>query len=568
MKLKQHKLLLLLLIIVLTFPLFASNPVSVPVSDPVYYYLERMETLGIVTNLLDGIRPFSRGRVAELLVAINDHRSELTHIDRRRLDDYLLDYRYEISRSQKYVRIHEEETWYTPFRSWTGFKKDFACFFMQNHPEEQNYVFIWESGGNNFYFNYGQDFTYEERSDSVHRSANWSTYRFRGLLGENFGYQAHVELHGLRGDQEYVLQHPVLKGSWSAKYEDDEPRFSDRSGGELIYRTEYVDFSFAQQEIEWGHGESGRLIFSTNPEQYPYISIAVQWGWGKFIALHGKLLSFPSDTVYNDYPKYPDKWVAAHRFEFSPWDWITVGLNENFIYGERYADWAYLIPFNLYRAVEQKLRDRDNKTISVDTELLPLNGFKIYGTIFLDEFDASQLFTDWYGNKHAYMAGLYLVDPAGLTNLSLRAEYTAIMPWVYTHKYPINRYTSDYRSLGHWAGPNSEVIYLHLRKDWHQRLSSGFKFRQSKHGANYPNENIGGDILLGHNDLLGNQAEPKTTSTFLEGILTTEKIFQFYVNYEVFNGLFLMGKYNWINTDTEGDMKKLNEFFVGFRLRY
>jgi hypothetical protein len=546
---------------------FASNPATVSINDPIYDYLERMEALGFITDLKDGIRPYSRAKIADILVILAEVRRELTHIDRRRLDDYLLDYRYEIDSENRYREMEGGRTWYTALSSWKNIKKDFVRFFLQNHPEEKNYVYMWESGENNFYFNYEQVFTYEERSDDVYRSGSWDYYHLRGLLGGNFSYRADVSLQAYRGDDDYAKEHPNLKDSWSQN-PDGGPRYADRSGGELAYHTKYIDFSFAQQEISWGVGESGNLALSNNPEQYPYINLTVEWSWGKFITLHGKLQSFPADTLEDDYKVYPDKWVAAHRFEFSPWNWATFGVNEIFIYGYRYADWAYLFPLNFYRATQQSLRDRDNATISLDAEFLPFNGNKVYGAIFIDEFKSSKIGTDWFGNKFGIMAGLYQADPFGIPNMELRLEYSALRPFAYSHRYEINRYTSDYRSLGHWAGPNSEIYYAHLRKDWHQRLITGFKFRQLRHGANYPNENIGGDILIGHPVLLGTQAEPLENIKFLEGILTKEQIYNFYAQYEIFNDFYLSAKYNHIKLDTEGEKEELDEWFFGFRFNY
>ncbi len=567
---KSNKIKIIIVLLLFTASIItASTPVSVPVTDPVYGFLERMETLGYVHDLLDGVRPFSRKRVAAFLLDIKKHRAELTHIDRRRLDDYLLDYRYEIDPEKKYGQISEEQTTlYSPLAGWKRFTRDFRRFFQQNHPEEQNYVFLWEDGGNTFYFNFDMNLTYESRSDNLQRTGSWQDFLFRGQVSPRFGYQLNVSLQAVRGNDAYTLEHPILKGTWSQRPDKSGPRYADRTGGELVYHTKYIDLTFAQQEIQWGMGESGRLILSRNPEQYPYIGVTADWGWGKFIAIQGKLLSFPQDTLSDGTEIYPDKWLAAHRLEISPWNWLTLGLNENFIYGQRYMDWAYLFPLNFYRSVEHKLRDRDNATISIDLELLPYQGAKVYGTVFLDEFKASKLGTNWYGNKHAFSAGFYQVDPFGIPNFSLRLEYTAIMPWVYTHKFNINRYTSDYRSLGHWAGPNSEIWYLHIRQDLHQRFYLGLKLRQWKHGANYPNENIGGDILLGHGVLLGDQTEPRETSTFLEGILTTQRKVQFYAVYEVFNGLFLRAHYNIYHTNTEGEINNFNELFLGLKFRY
>ncbi len=546
----------------------AENPVSVPLHDPVYSFLERMETLGYAHNVFNGIKPFSRSQVADYLKQIAEHRSELTSIDRRRLDDFLLDYRWEINPKRRNALLPKDKNWYSILASWQNFKKDFKRFFKQRYPEEQNHVFLWETDSSNFYFDYEQGADYEKRSDDIYRSASWQQYRFRGVLNRNFGFHFEVSLEGFRGNNEtYIQQHPRLKGSWS-ETSDYKVHYSDRTVGELAFHSRYFDLHFAQQPVSWGYGESGKLILSDNSEPYPYLSISKNWKWFKFIAMHGKLQSFPQDTLKDGYIYYPDKWLAAHRLELTVGHKLTLGFNECFIYGERYADWAYLLPFNFYRAVQHKLRDRDNATISIDAEWLVRPGLKTYGTLFLDEFRRKKIGTNWYGNKQAFSAGIWWVDPFKIPNFSLRFEYTAIMPWVYTHKYRINSYTSDYRSIGHWAGPNSEVYFFHLRKDWHARLETGFKFRQWKHGANYPNENIGGDILLGHGTLLGTQQKPRETRKFLEGILSTQRLFQLYANYEIFNGFYLKGAVTFDRLKVENTENSYREYFVGAVLKY
>jgi hypothetical protein len=112
------------------------------------------------------------------------------------------------------------------------------------------------------------------------------------------------------------------------------------------------------------------------------------------------------------------------------------------------------------------------------------------------------------------------------------------------------------------------VIYADLVKEWSRRLITGISFQQYKHGANYENLNIGGDILLGHNDLLGNQTEPVEESAFLDGILTTRKSYDFYARYEVFNGLFIEGRYRLTTEKCEDRETDQSEMHFGFRFRY
>jgi hypothetical protein len=548
----------------------AQNPVSVSIHDPVYPFLERMEMLGYISNYLDGVKPITRSEIADFLWIVSLKRHQLTAIDRRRLDDLLLDYRWELQPEKRYREMPEDQQWRSILAGWDNFKHDFIRFLRQEHPEEENHVLIWETGKDNFYFDYDEAIDYETRSDDVSRSANWSTYHLRGVINRTFAWKTDVTMISLRGNEAYMLHHPILKGSWSQK-SDDPQRYADRSGGELALHSDYIDIHFAQQETEWGYGESGKLILSNNVEQYPYLSLGKNWGWAKFTAMHGKLQSFQVETLSDDSlvgKYYPDKWLAAHRLELCLWQRLTLGFNENFIYGNRYADWAYLMPFNFYRATQHKLRDRDNATISIDMEWLAWRGVKLYGTIFLDEFRRQKLGTNWYGNKQAYNLGLFTIDPFGLDNTALRFEYTAVMPWVYTHDFLINAYASDTQPLGHWLGPNSEVFYTNISKDWHQRFTTGLRLRQYKHGDNYTNENIGGNVFEGHRNLLGTQTLARQTRKFLEGILTKEQRFELYARYEIFNDFLINGEFRRISITKEKHTDYLSEMYFSVILKY
>lgn len=546
--------------------LMAGNPVSVPINDPVYRFLDRMETLGILDNLRDGIRPLDREKISQLLVEVDSNRTRLTSIDQRRLDNYLLDFRFDINWRNRYAGAKENRNWYTPFASWKQISTDFMRLFKQNQPEEDNHLYLWEDSTKSFYFDLALAYSYDQRSDEVWRSNQSETYKFRGSFNENLGYLLQVSFYRIKGDDGYRDQDPVLKNSW--KNEREDVIYFDLAGGDLALRTEYIDFHFAYQPVTWGPGEAGQLILSDNPAQYPYFSLAHHWSWGSFTYMHGKLLALANGDSIDSQPVYPDKWIVSNRFEFSPIKSMSVGLTGMILYGNRYLEWAYLLPFIYLRAVEHNLRDRDNALLAIDLETRLWPGVKVYGTLLLDELRSDKLFTDWYGNKHGFQLGTHITDPFGLANLALRVEYAALMPWVYTHKYNVNRYINDGLSLGHWAGPNSEILYAHIEQDLHQRLIVGLRYQQWKHGDNYPNENIGGDILLGHNVLLGDQTESRTTREFLEGILTTSRFYEFYTQYEVLNDFFLNLSVRKIDIQNPESSQNLTEMHLGFKLEY
>ncbi len=530
------------MLIILPFMLTASNPASAPLHHPVYAFLERMEALGITGTLLDGAQPYSRSRIARLLQQVDKQRQALTPIDRRRLDDFMLDFRYEINPETAYALTPPDRNWYSTLASWANFKKDFRRALARKYPEEENHLFLWESGDSSFYVDYRQYVSYDSRSDGVQRNANAQTYLFRGTIGR-FAYQWQVSLQAARGDKSYRIQEPMFKGTFIQDSESGSTTFADRTGGELAWDTEAFTVGFTQQSVQWGPGQSGKLILSDYAEQFPYIYIDKTWGWGRFTMLHGKLQSFQQGTLDDGTRLYPDKWLAAHRLELVPFAHFSLGLNEMFIYGNRYVDWSYLFPLNFYRAVQHKLRDRDNATIALDAEWTPGAGVRLYAAVFIDEMKFDSLGTDWFGNKHAAQIGGQWFDPLGWQNSMFILEYVGIRPWVYTHKFAVNRYITDGRSLGYWAGPNSEVWYAALQKDWHARLRTTLSWRRWRKGYNLADKNVGGDILLGRSRLLGRQTEPVLKSPFLDGDLKTEWQTALALRYEIFNDLYLSASY-------------------------
>ncbi len=517
-------------------------PVSVPVHHPIYPFLDRLETLGVLENARNTVRPLTRGQIARLLVEAQQNMERLSPVDHQLLAQFLADFRRELQPKKPYPKLFPGKSYYSPLLRWQQLKADVRQLWQRPFPAEENHLFVWEDSTHAFYLDFKLQTGYQRRNDGVWRSGFHPGYYARGYVGSRVGYAAFATQYTVQGDENYRLQVPELRAAFPQDF--GTVVFFDRTGAELAYGWRNGEVRFAQQFVQWGDGESGQLVISDNAEQFPYVNLVWRWQWGAFYWLTGKLLPEARDSVGRR-PVLPDKWIAAHRLEVYPWSWLTLAFTESFIYGNRYLEWSYLLPFNLYWSVEHSLQDRDNKTMAIDVEIRRWAGMKWYATLFLDELAFDKLFTNWYGNKHAVLAGVVVADPLGIPAATLRLEYVAIMPWVYTHRFAVNRYTHYYRPLGYWAGPNSEVWYLHGRKYWTWRLITGFKWQQWRHGANYPDENIGGDILLGHDDLLGNQSRPRTTRRFLEGILTTRQQASIYVEYQVFNQWYVLVNADW-----------------------
>jgi len=180
-----------------------------------------------------------------------------------------------------------------------------------------------------------------------------------------------------------------------------------------------------------------------------------------------------------------------------------------------------------YRSAEHYLGSPDNMMMGFDFKLTPIKNVKFYGELLIDDITTSKLGTGWYGNKFALLGGIFFAEPFKLDNFDLRLEYVRIRPYVYTHENSV-QYTHYNSSLGHWIGPNSDLLMVRINYQMTMRLSFGGSYCYLRHGGNSENKNAGANIDLYHlpnDDLYVN---------LLEGIRENRCRFGFNLSYEIF----------------------------------
>lgn len=517
----------------------AASPISVPIDNPVYEYLDRMESKGVLDNLIDGVKPFSRDRIAGLLLKVEKKKESLTRLDRKMLEGYLAEFRRELRPSQKYPRMESDGKFYSPFSGFGIFKSALKDWFKENPAAEQPHLAVWEEPATDFYAGLEQNVELCAYQDNQ----SWTGYQqkryLRGSITENFGYALNVYLIMALGDTAVSTNYHGFDGyppyTQAAYRVGDDLHSIDRSGGELAFHSRVADVSFAQQPLTIGAGtESGHLILADHVEPYPYFMIRKEWKRAVFTYVHGKVMA---DTLDLD---EPDKYIVCHRLEFSPWRFMSLGLGECVVYGARNVDWIYLFPINFFSGAQNLAGDRDNKAVFADGEVRLPGNLKLYASLFIDDLHKKRLGTGYFGNKYAYQLGLSVADPLIFENLKLQAEYTAVMPWTYSHHRYINSYAHRSVPLAHAGGPNSETVSGHLKKWWLYSLQTGLKAAYTRHGKNPADKNVGGDIRYGHETLFPGQTAIDSTRTFLDdGEIEKTTVIEPYCRYELLNDFYI-----------------------------
>jgi hypothetical protein len=537
---KDIYLILFVILFVLSPTVLTAQSIYVPLNHPVYTFIERAEAKGTLRNALTTTKPLSRMEVAQCLVEIerNQEKSLLfSSVDMQLLDYYKEEFRSEIKSIQPQAEIPIPKI---PERL-IGFKNRAPSFIYKNG---KNLI---ELQWNDFYVT-GDIIAYQSAAITDN-----DTILNRDKV---YHYTTGIQLWGQKGDHFGFFVDARNTKEWGSRQYPPEPnstapglgwvknvgthQFHDETIAYLIYKASPFEIELGKNLNRWGPGYRGSLMLSDNATSYDLIKLKTKFWRIKFAHIFGYLVQYPrivewqfgDESGYKT--KYAQKYYAAHRIELSLHPGINIGLQEAIVYGERGIELTYLNPLMFLRSAEHYLGDQDNALMGADISINIKNGWKWYGEFLMDDAYLKKLGTKYLGNKFGYIGGMLWSNPFSIANTALRVEYTRIKPFVYTHRYPINVYKHYNTCLGHSLPPNSDEWFLGLTWYPARKWSTNLEASYSRHGANTPENNVGGDINVSYGDNM--------YIGFLEGTIQRKKEAKVYVTYELLRDLFIKGE--------------------------
>ncbi len=314
------------------------------------------------------------------------------------------------------------------------------------------------------------------------------------------------------GDEDLFRTSPIYD-SWSQNSDDNIQTSIDNVSGKIVYRKRYGSLSVGRGTHIIGNNIGGSVILNDACNDYGYFSGKLDFKKFSISLMHGTLI--PDSTNVNDlgepeYKNYNDKYIAVKKLDWKPNSKIHFFAGEEVIYGGRSIDPSYLLPQTFLRATEHNLRDRDNVLIFCGMNLKPFPHNTFYVNFILDELSKSKIFTDWWGNKYAIQLGnSYFIDRKKDSHITI--EFTAVRPWMYTHKILHNKYSHDGIGLGFPDGSNLIQIAGELNCNLLKCLTANIHSSFTKQGS------LGNDFSINY------ETRPDDTANWLEGE-KTEKI--------------------------------------------
>lgn len=562
---KSHKGIPVWCLFVLLIGTVTASQIHVNLDDPVYLFLDRMTTAGFLPGNLNDTRPFTRDKVAGQLLLINEKRADLNRVDRAILDEYLADYRLEIFPSQKHFQIPEDANQFFFFSSFKNMKTGLRNIVKWEDKREKQHLLVYEKGEEAVWLDWSEAVRVESKNGS-YRPLNRDAIHLSAQLGEHFS----AYFDGIRYVQYNVNNYTELtedyKGGFSQKPKEEtlDLQGFDYSNAYIQVSGKYGLFGMGSEPLFWGNSPNS-LILSDNVTPFPFFSWQKSFQRAQFTFFHGSLLPKEFERDSTGGKIFSKKYLVGHRWEMVIGKRFNFGFSELYIYGNRDMELAYLIPPIMLWPTQHNLMDRDNATMAVEIEYLPVNRLKIYGTLFLDEFTTTRIFSDYWANKQGVQLGIHYAPLKMPTDL--RFEITAVHPWTYTHKYFYNSYTHNGVDLGFYAGPNSQLWFFENQWWPGKRLYAVLRYRYLKHGTEPLPENHPDYFPLGSNSNQNYNNRDETLdhkTTWLMGDIKTINECQLWVSYRLRKEFVLDWGFKILEMEGEFD----RYFFFQIRFDY
>ena len=531
---------------------------NIPIREPVYNFLKRMQVQGVIPDFDDSILPLTRKQVVHFLLEVNNNKNLIDETDLKYLSLQIRKYDLE----QPAVSLFD----------------DFPENFFDN---------IISDSSKNLYRYQNSDYLLELNpiirlkyiSDRRMKN-NSSLIEFGGeIFGgykDWFGFSI-IATNGIQsGNRMVALMDEAVKNSYT---------FNQTGRNNFDYTLGYFNIvkdpfslELGRDRILWGDGYIDKLIISDNSQPFDFIKFRMGYKSLSYTFLHGWLVQKPYEVFINDNygtNKFKNsKYLVISRLQFRPGDEFQASVSQLVIYADRSPELAYLNPFLFWESAQRSLNDLDNSFLSFESRVRPAKGMEFSGSIIFDDINFEHIFGGKWANINngsGWQIGAFLTYPLVWKNVDFKLEYTQLRPFLFSHRGLPGAltYTNNGELIGSDIRPNSSRLALQSDLILTSRIRTSLGMQYNLHGDNILDEN--GNLIQNAGGNVFQPArviDPKLVY-FLSGNL--EKQFNIYseIEYEFLIGysLIFYAKYSWTNQVPFGKYDDVN-FWGQFRLSF
>lgn len=547
-----------LFLLVISLSNLFSQVEYVPIYHSVYEYLKKLSLKDIISDFNSSVLPLSRKKVSNYLVEANMNKSMLSSIEKRILEDFLIEFQYDIEKKtdKSYSLIN-----------------NFSKFDIFNN-NKQKYLYSFTDSNSSLFWDLNGFVSFRgSKADSL--GDNFITLgeigiRIRGTLFNNVGYYLRLSngqrFGGTQSDINFASEiDPILKANTKFSYEN---KNFDTYEGYLRFaaENEWISITAGKEALSMGFGYHDKLFYSNNTVPFSFLKLDLKYKSLSYYFLYGSL---KGDSLGTDF-----KWknIASHRLNLDITNKIRFGFFESLIISDDPFNFSFLNPISFLRSADYSAATDINKNVNnallgFDTEIRPLRNLSVQASLLIDDLNFSTLFNnDKNGkpandNRFGYQIGSYWTDMFSVPTLAISLEYTKLSPFVYTHRTNKSQYTHWGLPLGHNLPPNSDEISLRLSMNINKRLYISLLYQHQRSANRTITDgdtliaNYGGNINRGDGDL-------DRDNIFLSGDRVNRDIFTFNVLWQPIRQYYIDIKCICKFYDLIYDSRKLNDIFA------
>ncbi|HED06851.1 MAG TPA: hypothetical protein ENI57_01900 [Ignavibacteria bacterium] len=499
-------------------------------NNPVYDFLERMETLHNIQRYNSLEIPKSRNEITVYLREIINNRKKLDNADKKLLIDFEAEFELELygtlKKSEKLIGGDHYN-----FLS----QGEKYLYFVNDTSKKVNLFFNSVGASQAIYANYN------EQGREISATIWQMQLQIRGSFFNKIGFFYRGGNGYIFGQREAALLKQELK--YNYKYRNF-GSFDMTTAGYLTADLGLVKVKFGRDRMNIGYGPV-KAVLGNNAPIFDNLYLKMHYKSVEVSYFHGKLIgntSYLNNTITGGSNVVQEKYIGYHRIGLNISDDFNIGAAEMIIYGGRSLDINYINPFILYKTAQNNNKDRDNSIVILDFNNKSIKGLKIYGLLFMDDIQVTKFGSPYWGNQFIYNVGFLSNNLYKIVPLDFQFEYIRIDPYVYTNRLPRNTFDNDGFGLASFMQPNSELFFAQLNYRFTNRLNLAASFSYYVHGANPLNpdgtikKNVGGDLLSGH------RSSDSRDAPFLDGDKEVTRMFSTKMVYQPFKDFFFEGR--------------------------
>jgi len=548
------------LLILIVFNIVTPGQVGfVEVGNPVYDFLNRMQTYGIIKDYNNFELPKTRKEIGKWLRQVNNNYKHLSRANKELLKQYLSEFEFEAKGTLNKTISSVSRFPFNLFNS------------------DEKYIYYFKKGGSSFFLNFLSSLkTAYRRQTKNNLNQNVSLFNFGGKLRGTFFNKLGFEIKATNGtywgNKIFAETFPETKDNYKFKYtESSNPgsKYFDNTSGFIAYESNWLRFKVGRDRNLIGEGSVKEILSDNSPLQ-DYFSLGLNYKAFKLTFFYSKLLGinkyFTTPTGDQLRDNITDKFFVYHRFSLNLHPFIF-GVGEVVIYANRGLDFSYLNPFSFFKSAEHANIDRDNTLLFFDFTSYYLKNFKFYSSIMIDDLDFSKFGTHWLGNQILLNFGIYTTLFEKYLPLDFEIQYLHIDPYFYSNRYFQNNYTNLNENLGAPFQPNSSNFIIRLFYTPTGNLILRAEFINSIHGENIYSDdgkllvNNGGSIFFGYRKI------DLPDAPFLAGPKDYLNKFSLKAEWEFFNNYYLNFFFQHNNFSSPGGNSSFTMFGMEFNMK-